>query len=111
MVSMSTAISNLDTHIRWLENNEGERFPGYENVLDTMRDAAELLRMANVRISSRSAVDQDVEMLTAEVVRLRDQTAELQEARRRQGDTNWGQLVFDVAVTIFCLWAFARLLV
>lgn len=44
MIDRDITISNLDTNIRWIEDNQSHQFPGWGNVTMAMRDAMELLK-------------------------------------------------------------------
>ena len=44
MVDRDITISNLETNIRWIEDNPQHQFPGWGNVTMAMRDAVELLK-------------------------------------------------------------------
>lgn len=44
MIDRENAIENLEQNIRWIEEIECHKFPGWLNVTMAMRDAAELLK-------------------------------------------------------------------
>lgn len=56
MIDRNITISNLDTNIRWIEDNPSHQFPGWGNVTMAMLDAMELLK-------EQEAVEPEVEVL------------------------------------------------
>ena len=44
LIDRGTVIDDLETQIRWIEDFENHKFPGWYNVVTVMRDAMELLQ-------------------------------------------------------------------